>query len=130
MLGAGGGNGGVVYVKRLAALHLSLLLWWLLQVAAELTPLSVNKVGVQFKVFTIFGLISIKAPPSARGESVLGGVCIPEPVTQEDSGAECHNSDMPQPARLLMCAWGSDLEPLCVVCWPWPVCMCVCVQVS
>lgn len=40
----------------------------LLQVAAELTPLSVNKVGVQFKVFKIFGLISIKAPPSARGE--------------------------------------------------------------
>lgn len=38
------------------------------QVAAELTPLSVNKVGVQFKVFKIFGLISIKAPPSARGE--------------------------------------------------------------
>lgn len=41
------------------------------QVAAELTPLSVNKVGVQFKVFKIFGLINIKAPPSARGELAI-----------------------------------------------------------
>jgi hypothetical protein len=30
--------------------------------------MSVNKVGVQFKVFKIFGFINIKAPPSARGE--------------------------------------------------------------
>lgn len=53
----------------------------LAQVAAELTPLSVNKVGVQFKVFKIFGLINIKAPPSARGEAPvcargLGGIGV------------------------------------------------------
>lgn len=29
------------------------------------------QVGVQFKVFKIFGLINIKAPPSARGESTM-----------------------------------------------------------
>eukprot|EP00775_Hariotina_reticulata_P007616 gene7616-7818_t len=38
------------------------------QVTAELSPLSVNKVAVQFKTFKIFGLIPITAPPSARGE--------------------------------------------------------------
>jgi hypothetical protein len=42
-----------------------------LQVAAELTPLSASKVGVQFITFKIFGLIPIKAPPSARGACVV-----------------------------------------------------------
>jgi len=38
------------------------------QVSAELTPVSVNKVAVQFKEFRIFNLIAVKAPPSAQGE--------------------------------------------------------------
>lgn len=53
---------------------LLLMLLVMAQVAAELTPLSVNKVGVQFKVFKIFGLINIKAPPSARGEGDVSAV--------------------------------------------------------
>jgi hypothetical protein len=48
-----------------------LMLLVVVQVAAELTPLSVDKVGVQFKVFKIFGLINIKAPPSARGKKAV-----------------------------------------------------------
>ena len=36
-------------------------------VTAELTPLSANKVGVQFKTFKLFNAISINAPASARG---------------------------------------------------------------
>lgn len=39
------------------------------QVSADLTPLSANKVAVQFRTFKLLGLISITAPPSAKGES-------------------------------------------------------------
>ncbi|GAX84938.1 hypothetical protein CEUSTIGMA_g12359.t1 [Chlamydomonas eustigma] len=38
------------------------------QVSAELTPVSVNKVAVQFKEFRIFNLFAVKAPASAQGE--------------------------------------------------------------
>jgi hypothetical protein len=38
------------------------------QVFAELVPESASKVKVQFKTFKIFGLIPVKAPPSAVGE--------------------------------------------------------------
>ncbi|KXZ56947.1 hypothetical protein GPECTOR_1g854 [Gonium pectorale] len=38
------------------------------QVTADLTPLSASKVAVQFRTFKLLGLISITAPPSARGE--------------------------------------------------------------
>eukprot|EP00200_Dunaliella_tertiolecta_P003776 CAMPEP_0202337594 /NCGR_PEP_ID=MMETSP1126-20121109/217_1 /ASSEMBLY_ACC=CAM_ASM_000457 /TAXON_ID=3047 /ORGANISM="Dunaliella tertiolecta, Strain CCMP1320" /LENGTH=226 /DNA_ID=CAMNT_0048927823 /DNA_START=61 /DNA_END=741 /DNA_ORIENTATION=+ len=38
------------------------------QVAADLTPMSANKVAVQFKQFKILGLIPITAPESAKGE--------------------------------------------------------------
>jgi hypothetical protein len=38
------------------------------QVTAELTPMSTNKVAVQFKTFKIAGLIPVTAPPSAKGE--------------------------------------------------------------
>eukprot|EP00878_Enallax_costatus_P002034 GHUV01002198.1.p1 GENE.GHUV01002198.1~~GHUV01002198.1.p1 ORF type:complete len:211 (+),score=67.08 GHUV01002198.1:187-819(+) len=41
------------------------------QVTAELTPLSTNKVAVQFKTFKIGGLIPITAPPSAKGELAI-----------------------------------------------------------
>jgi hypothetical protein len=37
-------------------------------VTAELSPLSANKVAVQFKQFKLLGIIPITAPPSARGE--------------------------------------------------------------
>jgi hypothetical protein len=58
----------VISMPTLLLAPMLLLVVVVLQVAAELTPLSVNKVGVQFKVFKIFGFINIKAPPSARGE--------------------------------------------------------------
>jgi hypothetical protein len=38
------------------------------QVKAELTPETSSRVAVQFKEFKIFGLIPVKAPPSARGK--------------------------------------------------------------
>ncbi|KAG1654652.1 hypothetical protein FOA52_010280 [Chlamydomonas sp. UWO 241] len=38
------------------------------QVSANLEPLSSSKVAVVFQEFKIFGLIPIKAPPTARGE--------------------------------------------------------------
>ncbi|GIL86755.1 hypothetical protein Vretimale_15650 [Volvox reticuliferus] len=38
------------------------------QVSADLSPLSPNKVAVQFRTFKLLGLINITAPPSARGE--------------------------------------------------------------
>ncbi|GLC38022.1 hypothetical protein PLESTB_000445200 [Pleodorina starrii] len=38
------------------------------QVSADLSPLSTNKVAVQFRTFKLLGFISITAPPSARGE--------------------------------------------------------------
>eukprot|EP00882_Tetradesmus_deserticola_P002301 GHRQ01002456.1.p1 GENE.GHRQ01002456.1~~GHRQ01002456.1.p1 ORF type:complete len:218 (+),score=89.25 GHRQ01002456.1:303-956(+) len=41
------------------------------QVYAELSPMSVNQVAVQFKTFKIFGLIPVTAPPSARGELAM-----------------------------------------------------------
>lgn len=41
------------------------------QVFAELRPMSVNKVAVQFKTFKIFGLIPISAPASAKGELAM-----------------------------------------------------------
>ncbi|WIA20685.1 hypothetical protein OEZ85_005057 [Tetradesmus obliquus] len=41
------------------------------QVYAELRPMSVNKVAVQFKTFRIFGLIPISAPASAKGELAM-----------------------------------------------------------
>ncbi|WIA41005.1 hypothetical protein OEZ86_004646 [Tetradesmus obliquus] len=41
------------------------------QVFAELKPMSVNKVAVQFKTFKIFGLIPISAPASAKGELAM-----------------------------------------------------------
>lgn len=41
------------------------------QVYADLTPLSSNKVAVQFKTFKIFGLIPVTAPESARGELAI-----------------------------------------------------------
>lgn len=41
------------------------------QVYAELRPMSVNKVAVQFKTFKIFGLIPISAPASAKGELAM-----------------------------------------------------------
>uniref|UniRef100_A0A383VK47 Plastid lipid-associated protein/fibrillin conserved domain-containing protein n=1 Tax=Tetradesmus obliquus TaxID=3088 RepID=A0A383VK47_TETOB len=41
------------------------------QVYAELQPMSVNKVAVQFKTFKIFGLIPISAPASAKGELAM-----------------------------------------------------------
>jgi len=41
------------------------------QVSAELTPMSTNKVAVQFKQFKIFGLIPITAPASAKGELAI-----------------------------------------------------------
>jgi hypothetical protein len=42
-------------------------------VFAELRPMSVNKVAVQFKTFKIFGLIPITAPESAKGAVMRGG---------------------------------------------------------
>lgn len=39
----------------------------LLQVTAELTPMSRSQVKVQFKEFKLLGLLTIQAPPSARG---------------------------------------------------------------
>lgn len=41
------------------------------QVYADLTPMSTNKVAVQFKTFKIFGLIPVTAPDSARGELAI-----------------------------------------------------------
>ncbi|GFR40735.1 hypothetical protein Agub_g1345 [Astrephomene gubernaculifera] len=38
------------------------------QVTADLTPLSSNRVTVQFRTFKLLGLLPITAPPSARGE--------------------------------------------------------------
>lgn len=38
------------------------------QVEAELTPETSSRVAVQFKEFKILGLLSIQAPPSARGK--------------------------------------------------------------
>ena len=40
----------------------------MVQVEAELTPISLSEVAVQFKTFRILGLIPIQAPPSARGK--------------------------------------------------------------
>lgn len=73
----------------------------LLQVAAELTPLSVNKVGVQFKVFKIFGLISIKAPPSARGEWQRGSALELRLVTTAERIVDvpCKQHHLSQPSK-------------------------------
>lgn len=38
------------------------------QVHADLTPETKSRVAVQFKEFKLLGLITIKAPPSARGK--------------------------------------------------------------
>ncbi|GIL48921.1 hypothetical protein Vafri_5073 [Volvox africanus] len=38
------------------------------QVSADLIPLSPKKVAVQFRTFKLLGVISIAAPPSAKGE--------------------------------------------------------------
>ena len=38
------------------------------QVTADLTPESKSQVAVQFREFSILGLIPIKAPPSAKGK--------------------------------------------------------------
>ncbi len=53
------------------------------QVAADLEPLSTNKVAVQFKTFKILGIIPITAPPSARGEALL------QPATSRTVATRC-----------------------------------------
>ena len=51
---------GRLHVSQFSCLHV--------QVAAELTPETKSRVGVQFKQFKLLGLIPITAPESAKGK--------------------------------------------------------------
>jgi hypothetical protein len=84
-------------------------------VTAELSPLAINKVAVQFKQFKLLGLITINAPPTARGELAVGAApaCLPACLPTVPC---CMWACGPAALRL---RWGSRLPP-CWACWAQP----------